>query len=172
MILVRIDGRVVFAERVHVSKLPEYNAWSAMHDRCRNKRCRNYKNYGRRGIRVVPEWKNFLQFYKDMGPRPTAKHSLHRKDNEEHYGPTNCVWADDAEQRRNKQNTVWVEYEGKRLRLTELVEKTGASYALLRGRLKMGWPVEIALQRNKYGKHYRKGAGRRKALVVESENRA
>lgn len=152
-ILALVDGSARIVERLPVSTLPEYKAWDAMRSRCYTKRHKNYKNYGLRGIRVCDEWRNdFLQFYLDMGPRPDAKHSIHRIDNEEHYTPANCKWALRPEQDGNKQKTVRVEYGGKNWTLPELATKFGLTRAMLYGRLKMGWPIDVALSAPK-GKH-------------------
>jgi hypothetical protein len=90
-------------------KVPEYTVWRAMVQRCTNKNSRAYKNYGARGIAVCEEWTEFASFYADMGSRPTAKHSLERKDNGKGYTPDNCVWATRVEQGRNRRTSVVTE---------------------------------------------------------------
>ena len=58
---------------------PEYAVWIQMNQRCYNKRCRAYKNYGARGVMVCEAWrakpgeKNataFRAFLKHVGSRP------------------------------------------------------------------------------------------------------
>lgn len=84
-----------------MSRTPEYSVWQNMKYRCLNPRCRRYKNYGGRGIRVCDKWLTFTGFIADMGIRPTAKHSIERLDNNAGYHLANCVWATRQEQQRN-----------------------------------------------------------------------
>ena len=41
-------------------------------------------------------------FLADMGPRPSLKHSIERKDNNGNYNATNCVWATMKQQSQNR----------------------------------------------------------------------
>lgn len=79
--------------RHHLSGSPEYNAWSGMIGRCNNPKSAGYKNYGGRGITVCKKWRDFREFYADMGPRPSSVHSLERVDVNGNYEPSNCCWA-------------------------------------------------------------------------------
>jgi hypothetical protein len=82
---------------------PEYIAWSGMKQRCNNPKCKGYPNYGGRGIRVCDRWADsYLNFLADMGRRPKRGYSLDRINNDGHYEPGNCRWADAKEQAANK----------------------------------------------------------------------
>jgi hypothetical protein len=49
-----------------------------------------------------PEWaSSFPRFLKDVGPRPTPKHTIERKDVNGDYVPENCTWVTTKEQNRN-----------------------------------------------------------------------
>lgn len=75
--------------------------WKGMIDRCENKNNDHYKYYGGRGITVCKKWKDFWNFFIDMGPKPDGV-SLDRIDNDGNYEPGNCRWATAAEQANNK----------------------------------------------------------------------
>jgi hypothetical protein len=85
-----------------MSHSPEYRAWSHMKERCNNPRQKHYYLYGGRGITVCDRWKVFSNFYKDMGLRPTNKHSLDRIDNNSGYSPDNCRWTNQLVQTVNR----------------------------------------------------------------------
>lgn len=125
----------------------ELKIWHQMKMRCYNKRDPSYRLYGKRGIKMCSQWKNsFQQFLSDVGPRPSAKHSLDRyPNNDGNYEPENCRWATNKEQMRNTSKTIFVEYEGKRVPLIELSEKLGLRRQMVVRRLNRGWLLEDAL---------------------------
>ena len=85
-----------------------YSVWRNMINRCYNEKNDSYINYGARGIKVCERWKSsFINFYEDMGDKPSAKHQLDRIDNDGDYDPSNCRWVTPSENclnRRNKEN--------------------------------------------------------------------
>jgi len=80
----------------------EFTIWQGLRKRCENVNDKKYIDYGGRGISVCVEWKKFETFFDDMGLRPTAKHSIDRKDNDGNYCKKNCKWATKTEQARNR----------------------------------------------------------------------
>lgn len=113
--------------------------------RCTNQKCHAFKNYGGRGIKVCERWMKFANFYADMGQRPSLKHSLDRIDTNGDYCPTNCRWATDFEQRRNRRDITTVCFRGETLCLTEWASRTGINRTTIEARLAKGWPIEKAL---------------------------
>jgi hypothetical protein len=101
----------------YMSNSPEYRVWYLMLERCYNKDNKNYKYYGGRGIIVCDEWKNsFEQFYKDMGPKPGEEYSIERINNNWGYSKSNCKWATNIEQAKNKRNNKLDKHKANRIR--------------------------------------------------------
>jgi hypothetical protein len=113
--------------------------------RCFYPACDRYKNYGGRGITVCPEWLSFENFYRDMGDRPSPKHSLDRIDVNGHYCKENCRWATPKEQQNNRSNNRVVEFNGEVRTLAGWAEYIGINYHTLCSRIYAGWSEEAAL---------------------------
>lgn len=139
------DGHPVVGSLVLVYKA-EYAAWRDMRNRCGNTKLRTFKHYGGRGISVCAQWAySFPTFLNDMGPRPSKKHSLDRKDNNGGYTPDNCRWATREEQQRNRQDTRLLTVNGKTQCIKDWARETGIPNATLHGRLSRGWPSDRAV---------------------------
>lgn len=84
----------------------EYATWMNIKNRCSRPSSSSYKNYGAKGIKVCDRWlESFENFYADMGPRPTNKHSIDRINPFGNYEPNNCRWATSMEQHLNKRDS-------------------------------------------------------------------
>lgn len=115
---------------------PEYRAWVAIKDRCFNKKNKHYNSYGGRGITVCPEWSDsFETFYRDMGQKPTSKHSIDRKDNNKGYYKNNCRWATQTEQANNKRNNLIYEFDGEIKTLPEWCREYNVDYMSVYNRI-------------------------------------
>jgi hypothetical protein len=123
--------------------LPEYAVWTQIKTRCYSRTRPSYRHYGGRGITMCDAWQaDFSAFYTDMGPRPSAKHSIDRINNDGPYGPYNCRWATKREQGRNQRTNVGV---GPYPTITAAAEAVGIKPGTLWARLNAGWSVERAL---------------------------
>jgi hypothetical protein len=94
---------------------PEFQIYYGIIQRCYNKNHPHYDKYGGRGIGIDDEWLGFHgydNFKKDMGPRPSIKHSIDRIDVNGNYGPNNCRWALPDVQGKNKRNRRMEYYPG------------------------------------------------------------
>lgn len=124
---------------------PEYGSWCAMRRRCNNPNSRGYSNYGGRGISVCKRWQSFRNFLADMGPRPSDSHAIDREEKNGNYEPSNCRWADQKTQQRNRRNNCVITIDGRRMTAIEASEIYGVPHARLLGRLRLGWSDEKAV---------------------------
>lgn len=119
----------------------EYYSYIAMKTRCYNKNSKAYIRYGGRGIKVCESWLNgFDNFLKDMGLKPTKSHSLERLNVNGNYEKSNCIWATDEQQARNKRNSVIVNYNGVTKTMTEWARELGVNSGGVSKMLKRGVP--------------------------------
>ena len=79
----------------------KYRAYQAARSRCTNPNVRNYNRYGGRGI--LFKFASFDEFFDHIGPRPSASHSLDRRNNNGHYEKGNVWWATSSEQAYNRE---------------------------------------------------------------------
>jgi hypothetical protein len=96
-----------------LSYTPEYQALHNIKDRCYNPKNKRYKHYGGRGIKVCKRWlgkDGYVNFVKDLGKRPSAKHSIDRINNDGNYTPANCRWSNIFQQNANR--SICVDYPG------------------------------------------------------------
>lgn len=129
-----------------------YSVWDSMRQRCFNPNNRAYNNYGGRGISVCKEWDNFIEFknwayengYIDSYKR--GELTLDRIDVNKDYRPSNCRWIDMRKQSNNKRNTIYINYDGKTLSLSEWADETGIKYCTLWRRYKSGKSPEKILK--------------------------
>lgn len=125
---------------------PEYVVWLGMRQRCRDKNCASYKDYGGRGITIAPEWDSYEQFRVDMGERPSASHSIERLENDLGYSKANCCWALKETQNRNRRTTVNLTFMGQCMPIRAWAIKLGLKPRTLHARIHdYGWTVERAL---------------------------
>lgn len=102
--------------------------WVHMRQRCLDPKHNSYADYGGRGITIDSAWSDFVIFATDVGPRPSAFHSLDRIDNDGPYAAWNCRWATRQEQLNNKRNNHLVNYQGKCYTLAEASRVFGIAY--------------------------------------------
>lgn len=122
-----------------------YFKWRSMRRRCYDKKAREWKWYGARGIRVCSRWKDFKNFLKDMGNAPPGM-ELERCNNNRGYSPGNCRWATRKEQCRNTRANKFIVYGGEKICVSALIEKLGLHGQTFRNRLRYGWSVKEAVE--------------------------
>lgn len=130
------------------SPAPEYEIWAGMIKRCEDPDSIGYPNYGGRGIRICTRWReSFAAFRDDMGPRPSPKHSIDRRDNAGDYEPSNCHWVTAYEQNNNRRHCVYVSTPAGKLSLKQAwrLYRSDMAYTSLCGRIRRGWTPEQAI---------------------------
>lgn len=136
------ERKIYSARRRNLSK-----RWINMKDRCLNKNTRFADRYCDRGITVCKEWidsfEAFLEWSFANGYNENL--TLDRIDNDREYSPENCRWTTWAEQNRNKSNTVFFEWKGRKMVLKDWCTHLGLTYHVVKYRIKRGETIPEAL---------------------------
>lgn len=101
-----------YVSKNQISRLPVYNSWVNMRQRCTNSNKPDYKFYGGRGITVCERWSKFENFIEDMGEPPEG-FTLDRIDVDGNYEPANCKWASRREQSNNRNYNALITFNGR-----------------------------------------------------------
>lgn len=134
-----------------------HRAWCNMRYRCFNTRCKDYGNYGGRGITICDEWRKYEAFRDwSLDNGFEEGRSLDRIDVNGNYCPNNCRWVSEKVQQNNKRNNRYLTFNGVTHTVQEWSDITGIGWTTIAGRLKARWSVEEALtqkpaERNKKG---------------------
>lgn len=130
-----------------LSKLPLYSVWNNIRKRCYDKKIRQYKDYGGRGIKMHEPWINdppgFIKWCMDNGWRKGLQ--VDRENNDGDYVPNNIRFITHKEQQRNTRKNVFYTHDGQTKCLAEWAEITGRNYATVCVRIKRGWTIHDAL---------------------------
>lgn len=125
-----------------------YNVYDNMKQRCNNPNNKDYKNYGKRGIKICNEWENdkqnFFTWALNNGYNDTL--TIDRIDNNKGYSPDNCRWVDRTYQNRNRRVNRNITINGKSHCLSEWCEILNLNYNTVWERIhKLQWTIEEAL---------------------------
>jgi hypothetical protein len=124
------------------------NIWGGMKERCLNENCKNYSEYGGRGITICSEWLNdFMSFYNwSMENGYSDNLSIDRINVNGNYEPGNCRWATPKEQSNNTRINNLIEIEGEIKSLSQWAELSGVSRQTIQRRINKGIKGEEILQ--------------------------
>lgn len=126
-----------------------YKSWAGMQQRCANPNCKDYKNYGGRGIKICKRWmceNGFIHFLEDMGEAPKGL-QIDRINNNKNYCKSNCRWATRKQQNRNVRSNRLKTYEGKTQCIAAWAEEYNIPSNTLWMRLyKYNWLAEKAFK--------------------------
>lgn len=124
-----------------------YRIYALIKQRCNDKNCKAYKNYGGRGITICEDWENdFISFYNwAISNGYDDSLTLDRIDNNKGYSPENCRWANRYIQSNNRRNNILITYKGETKTIPQFARDYGIEISTLRSRIYRGWSVERAL---------------------------
>jgi hypothetical protein len=142
----RVEAVQVAVSKHGLNKHPSYGIWKNMRQRCLNPKNARYSDYGGRGITICESWKDFFNFYEDIGKSWKSGLTLDREDNNQGYSPENCRWSTTLEQNRNRRNTKTVSVGGRTQSLAAWCEEKGLKYDTVKMRLHRGKTPEEALE--------------------------
>lgn len=141
------------------AKTPEYSAWVNMRKRCYGAADNNKFSYKERNIQVCNFWRySYSNFFKDLGERPSHKHSLDRIDNDGNYScgqckqclengwPANCRWASKIVQQRNRRSNVLVTCDNKTRSIAEWAQILEVPASTLYNRKRKGWADHLIIK--------------------------
>jgi hypothetical protein len=104
-------GRLTHGHNRVGKQTPEYRAWRGIVQRCCNPNAENYKRFGGNGVELDPRWRKFDNFLKDVGTKPSPKHSIGRIFDLPRYAKDFAVWQTQRQQSLHKMSRHF--FEGK-----------------------------------------------------------
>ena len=124
-----------------------YRIWQEMKKRCDNTHCKDYCNYGGKGITYCNEWKDFRNFKTDMydsyldhcDKQGVEQTSIDRINYIGNYCKENCRWATPLIQSNNRSYNRVIEFNGESKNISQWALITGISKGVIRYRLDQGW---------------------------------
>lgn len=123
-----------------------YICWASMRCRCLTKTSSSYSKYKK--FKICKRWNSFQNFLDDMGECPIGK-TLDRIDNIKGYNKKNCRWATYREQAQNRQNSIFITYNGMTKNLAEWARISKIEYETLRKRYKRGVELPVLLSKKR-----------------------
>ena len=125
-----------------------YWLWAKVKSRCYNQNCREYPNYGGRGIKMCDDWLDPVKFvewcyangYDNTAPKGQC--TLDRIDVDGDYEPSNCTWKTNQEQQNNRRDNVRAEYNGETHTAAEWSRILNIPYPTINAGLRNGKSID------------------------------
>ncbi len=136
-----------------LSKHPLHSVWRGILARCYNSNNPSYSHYGGRGVKVCPEWLEFINFYnwanengwkkglqidKDIKARKAGVPALV-------YSPEMCSIVTPKTNSRTRKNSRLITCRGMTMTLAEFAELVGEKSDIIHYRMRHGWTEEEAI---------------------------
>ena len=115
----------------------------------------SWRSYGHFGIKMYKPWladktgyHRFLEYVHDvLGPAPSSKHYLIRKDKFKNFTPGNLYWATAEQNNNTRRNCCYITYRGETLSQSDWCRRQGLSINCVNIRInRLGWTPEQALE--------------------------
>lgn len=149
--------------RNRAQKYPLYAVWHGILVRCGVRpgaKDHDVKNYIERGISVCEEWRSYANFESWALANGWQRGlQIDRVDVNGNYEPTNCRFVTASMNQRNRRNTIFVVYNGKRMPLADAYDTADCkiNYRIVVHRVSCHkWPVDVALTRPVEARPYRR----------------
>lgn len=126
-----------------------YRIWGNMVNRCTNPNNPAWRNYGKRGISVCDEWKNY-EFFRDwaLANGYSDNLTIDRINNNDGYNPGNCRWVNTFVQANNTRRNHEITYDGETHTISEWARIKGIPYKTLHRRIvSLKWNPEDAFNK-------------------------
>ena len=126
----------------HRDNLKLYEAWKNMRRRVNDPTNKRYDRYGGRGIKICPEWNDFVTF-RNWAFANGYKEDLtiDRIDNDGDYCPENCRWATLTEQANNTSRNHYIDVKGELMTMAQAARVLGLTYSTVQHRVERGQPL-------------------------------
>lgn len=95
-------GRLTHGHNRKNGQTAVYRAWRGIVQRCCNPNAANYGRFGGSGVELDPRWRKFENFLKDVGTKPSPKHSIGRILDLPLYSKDFAVWQTPRSQSLHK----------------------------------------------------------------------
>ena len=123
-----------------------HTIWMHMITRCTAISSADYPNYGGRGITIVDEWLDYVNFRDWANKNGYDKFlTIDRVDVNGNYEPTNCRWATFKQQQNNRRNNTRYTINNQTKTISEWCDVYNIRYQVVKCRIRRGLDIEKAL---------------------------
>jgi len=120
-----------------------YQTYDNMRKRCYAHSCKEYHNYGGRGIKICDEWldrKNFFDWAANNGYENDL--TIDRIDTDGDYSPNNCRWVTLTVQNNNRRNNRIIVFGNQKYTVADFCRHFNVEYWYVHKKLSLGYTPE------------------------------